>query len=200
MYHECYNDRKLDDIRNGRYNITKELDVKRILMEKLNDPSIELVKMNADKTGYDFKIYKTFIDGNDYNRKFIGYLEVEVSESWNTFKYPPNFKWHSFLARKVFVYDIKNETFRDKKLKENANRTIYLKTNSNMSNAICCDMITISKFYMKYDPSPITSSNPRNDTFLREYVGNENSKTIMGWENCTDFIKDFIKRCCLTLK
>ena len=173
--------------RENAFEINLELEIKRILEFDM-DYHNELQK-NDNKYNYDLKVFKYYINGADYDKKLIAFIEIEVSENWKN-DYPKNWKNDSFLARKVLQYDYKSEEFMLTNLKENADDTVYIIFNKSLTDSVCCDMVTISKFKLTYIP---LTDNPYNNGFLRESLLDCNKKVIRGIDNCRNYIEEFIK-------
>lgn len=175
---------KLLQERISPYEIDVELEVRKLL-EKNTDYTFEFQK-NDNKYEYDISVFKYYITGSDYTKKAIAYIEVEVSETWKT-NYPEYWKTYSFLKRKVFKYSNEYQCFLTE-LKENAENTIYIIFNKTLTNAICCDMITISNFN---NMRCIVTGNKRQDEFLREPLNS--LFVIKGLNDCFKIINEFIK-------
>jgi hypothetical protein len=170
--------------RSSPYEIDVELEVRK-LFEKNTDYTFEFQK-NDNKYEYDISVFKYYINGSDYKKKIIAYIEIEVSETWQT-TYPDYWKTYSFLKRKVFKYSYENQCF-STELKENAENTIYIIFNKTLTDAICCDIITISKFN---NQKSIVTGNERQDTFLREPLNS--FFVVRGLNECFKKINEFIK-------
>jgi len=160
------------------FDITPELIVSKII----NDRSkiIYTNKNILDPYGYDLNCF------NKINNVFLGYIEVEKSK--HNFLGKKDTKWkHSFLARKVLIYDLING-FKDYKLKENADKTIYIKFNKNygLNDCICCSIESITYFNTDWE---FKTDNDRQNLVFRTNQNNPN--VAKGINNCIKYIDNF---------
>lgn len=165
--------------RNNPYEIDLELSVRKIF-EKNTDYTYEFQK-NIDPYGYDISVFKYDINGADWAKRHICYVEVEISETWIDV-YPKNWMKYSFLARKVYK-DIENSV-----LKDEHKKTCYVIFNKTLTDSICQSIETISTFNLEYQE---ISGKKRNDYYLRTYIGNQ--IVCRGVKNSLNFIYKFIK-------
>ena len=169
--------------RDNTYEIDLELQARKLIQSKLHH-TFELQK-NEDKYGYDLSVFRYYQDGGEHTKKMIGFIEVEVSNSWKD-KYPGYWSTYSFLARKVFQFDWNdNEFFAN--LKNDAEKTIYIIFNGELTDSCCCDITTISQF--KKVNCDVTGKF-RNDSFLRTDLQDPN--VIRGLDECFDYINEFM--------
>jgi len=171
--------------RSNPFEINLELEIRK-LFERNTDYRYEIRK-NDDKFGYDLQIYRYFINGGDWVRKDIAYIELEVSEKWVD-EYPKYWKDYSFLARKVYKYE--NGSFINE-LKQNAEKTIYVIFNKNITDCICRDIKTISTFETK---SRGVMNNTYHDTYLT--INYQNSKIIRGIDNMLGYCNSYFNEIC----
>jgi len=120
------------------YEIDSELMVRKWL-EKHTDYHFEFCK-NDDKYGFDIICNQYKLDGKDWEKHQIGYIEVELSSKWNQFQYPGNWRSHSFLARKI--YKFRNGQFINE-LKEGCDKMVYVIFNKPMTNCVACRPIDL---------------------------------------------------------
>ena len=145
-----------------RYNIKNELIIRQKL-EELTDWNIEFNQNYGDKYGYDLKCFKHIPNNTKtgYEKKFICYIEVEHGISWHQ-KDLPNWPEFSFLQRKVRKFDYEKQVFKNES-KENAERTIYLKTNKDFTN---CFFIKIDYLFRNAKQSKRNQKNDRLNSFV----------------------------------
>jgi len=166
----------------GNFDIPDELKIRKKLEQILNY-TIELQK-NDDKYGYDISCYR--YDTKTNKKCLIGYIELEVSDTWIDV-YPDFWKYHSFLARKVFKFDWNKNEFTDE-LQDNYANTIYLIMNQSMTDMICQSIKNISKLNFRYCN---VKDRYYNDCYLR--IRKKNKKIICGEDNCSKFIQQFFE-------
>jgi hypothetical protein len=175
-----YFDELLED-RENPYEINLELKIRKMLEEK-TDYTFELQK-NSDPYGYDLEVFKYYIDGADWQKKSICFIEIEISETWKN-DYPSNWRWYSFLSRKI-LDDYSNGD----NIKINAEKTIYIIFNKLLTDSICLDMMSISKFDLQHQK--ITGVE-RNDYYLRVPVNDK--RVIRGLKNSMNYIWKYINK------
>lgn len=168
--------------RENPYAIDVELEIRKIFERETN--YIYEFQKNENPYDYDITVFKYYINGANWWKKIIAYIELEVSEHWIN-DYPKYWKTYSFLKRKIYEWD--NGFSGEKKC--NADKTIYIIFNKQLNDAICCDIETISKFQEEY--INITGSE-RKDTFLRTSL--DDPRITRGIRNCIERIKYFIKQ------
>jgi len=181
-----YLDKLLID-RTNPYAIDVELEIRKIL-EKGTDYTYEFQK-NENHYDYDISVFKYYIDGANWEKKLIAYIELEVSESWEN-EFPYYWKTYSFLKRKVYKWDYGDNNFTNE-LKDNADKTIYIIFNKSLSDSYCSDIETISTFHEEILSNGGKTGDSRKDTYLREPLTSE--RVTKGIENCIEKIKFFIK-------
>lgn len=177
--------KQLLEDRDNTFEIDLELKIRKLLEHNV-DYTFEIQK-NNDKYDYDLKAFKYYIKGADYRKEPIAFIEVEISENWKD-NYPSYWEDYSFLMRKVYKWDNKKQTF-TKELKENASKTIYLIVNKNINDAICQKIPFIAKL------EPVEREigiDLRRRMCLR--TSKDNPSIIRGFNNCMEFIYEFIKR------
>ena len=166
----------------GTFDIDNELRIRKKL-ESMLKYDIELQK-NDDKYSFDFCVFRYNTKTN--NKYLLGFIEVETSDTWID-EWPSFWKYHSFLARKVFKFDYLNKRF-TKTLKDEWMRTIYLIVNHNLTDMFCQSLKVISTFKLQYSN---VKNNEYNDYYLR--INKNNKKIIHGDLNCKEFIKEFFE-------
>jgi len=181
-----YLDKLLID-RINPYAIDVELEIRKIF-EWETDYTFEFQK-NEDPFDYDISVFKYYIKGADWEKKLIAYIELEVSESWKN-EYPNWWNTYSFLKRKVYKWDNNNKTFINQ-LKDNADRTIYVIFNKELTDACCSDLKTISTFNEIILPNGGKTGDIRKDTYLREPLITD--KVTRGIKQSIERIKEYIR-------
>lgn len=174
--------------RENPYAIDVELEIRKIF-EWETDYTYEFQK-NEDPYDYDISVFKYYINGADWKKKLIAYIELEVSESWKD-EYPYWWKTYSFLKRKVYKWDYNDNNFTNE-LKDNVDKTIYIIFNKKLSDSCCSDIKTISTFKEEVLSNGGKTGDLRKDTYLREPLNTK--RVIRGTKNCVERIKDFIKQ------
>lgn len=172
--------------RKNPYEIDLELVIRKVLETNITDYTFEFQK-NDDPYSYDIKCYKYYIrEGGDYNKELIAYVEVEISEHWKD-EWPSYWKTYSFLARKVLEYE--NGKFIEDKLKEGAEKTIYLIFNKNCTDCFCCEIKIIKNFNFEHVP---VTGNYYSDCFLRTSLYEK--RVIRGVENSMRYIERYLNK------
>lgn len=174
------------------YNIDNELKIRKKLENMLNY-DIELQKTD-DKYSWDISCFRYNTKTN--KKTLIGYIELEQSDTWID-EYPYFWKYHSFLARKIFKFDWNNNIFLLNELKNDWGKTIYLIVNKNLTDMFCQSIKTISTFHFKYDkPNPNNNKIPNdryyNNCYLR--INKKNKTVICGENDCKNFIKSMFEK------
>jgi hypothetical protein len=167
------------------FDIDDELKIRKKIESMLNY-DIELQKTD-DKYFWDISCFRYNTKTNQ--KTLLGYIELEHSDTWVD-EYPSFWKYHSFLARKVFKFDWdKNEFLRNPpQLKDEWARTIYLIVNKNLTDMICQSINTISNLNFEYCN---VKDNYYNDCYLR--INKKNKTIICGENKCKKFIKDYFE-------
>lgn len=164
------------------YNIKNELLIRKKL-EQITPFNIEFNQNYSDKYGYDLECYK-HVENNStegYEKKFMCFIEVEYGKTWIDFDLPV--KWEvSFLQRKVREYNYDSKKY-ENKLKDNGNKTIYLKVNSDLTN---CYFNKIDFIYRNGLQSKRNQGN-RLDSFLVL----ERNQVNFGWEKLKNYIVNY---------
>lgn len=168
---------------NWSYDIDNELKIRKELENMLNY-DIELQK-TEDKYSWDISCFRYNIKTN--KKTLLGYIELEQSDTWID-EYPLFWKYHSFLARKVFKFNWDKNIFTSE-LKNGWGRTVYLIVNNNLTDMICQDIKTISTLKFSYCK---VKDRYYNDCYLR--INKNNKIIISGKNNCKNFIKDFFEK------
>lgn len=182
--------RRLLKDRKNPYQIDLELIIRKILEKNISDYTFEFQK-NDDPYGYDIESYKYYIwEGGKYHKELIAYIEVEISEKWKD-EWLSYWKVYSFVARKILVF--KDGEFIKDKLKEGAEKTIYLIFNKSFTDCFCCEIKIIKNFEFKHVP---LTGNYYNDCFLR--IGLSDERVVRGIEDSMEYIERFLNE--LSLK
>ena len=173
--------------RKNPYEIDSELIVRKMLENNTNY-TYEFQKNG--KYDYDIGVYKYYLQAGSYKKVNICYIEVELSEAWIT-GYPEFWHNYSFLRRKVNVFDYKNNQFTSK-LKDNAEKTLYIIFNKTMTDSAAMPIKDIpGACYSKFQN--VTGTNSIHDnTFYRTPLTSNN--VTRGLESCFELIRKFIAK------
>lgn len=181
------------DLSKQDFDITGELKIRKIL-EINTDYKFEFIR-NEDKYGNDIKIFEYIVTGNEWDKKFLGFVEVEKGMSWKTIELPDFYYCVSFLKRKLFKfhYGTHPESDPDEFTKmpvENYDKTIYLKFNADYTNCFCqMKNFIIDNGKESYRNGLNKNISKRKD----EYWELKKEDVVWGIKNCCDFIKDKFK-------
>lgn len=173
--------------RKSAYEIDLELKIRKWI-ESITPYQYEIHK-NDDKYGYDISIYKYFLDSENYDKKLIAYIEIEVSEKWQN-EYPANWKDISYLARKIYKYDYSIDIFTNE-LKDDADKTLYVIFNKELSDCHCQEIEIISNFELKR--RGLQGLDNYRDTYLTVSI-KDRHRVIWGKKNVGSKIKEFIDK------
>jgi len=165
------------NLNNESFDIEPELIVSKIINER--SEVIYTNKNTLDPYGYDLNCF------NKINNNFVGYVEVERSKHKILGRKGTNWK-HSFLMRKILVYN--ENQYHDQILKDNADKTIYIKFNKNygLDDCICCCIEDITFFDSEWQRK---TGDVRKDLVFR--TSQYNSKVAKGIDNCIIYIDKF---------
>tara|TARA_Y100001938_G_C8070352_1_gene422692 strand:+ start:1413 stop:1922 length:510 start_codon:yes stop_codon:yes gene_type:complete len=164
------------------YNIKTELLIRKKL-ETITPYNIEFNQNYKDKFGYDLKCYK-HIETSDqvgYKKKFMCYIEVEYGKTWIEKEIPKNWEI-SFLQRKIKKFNYNTKSY-ENELKENGHRTIYLKTNTELTN---CYFNKID-FIFRNGKNSCRNKQGRSNSFLVL----PRSQVSFGWETFSNYILNY---------
>jgi len=182
-------DKLLKD-RGNPYEIELELAIRKML-ENNTDLDWEFRK-NQDQYGYDLQAnhYLGITGKSDWDIQEKAFIEVEVSENWEN-KWPDHWYNYSFLTRKIRKYDWDNNEFKDE-LKDNADKTIYIIFNKNLSDAFCQNIKTIDDKFNIIKQGNIKNESSYNNTYHR--LKTKEGKYIVhrGVDECLSYIQKFI--------
>lgn len=112
------------------FEIDSELMIRKWL-ENTTDYHYEFQK-NDDKYGYDIICNRYDINGGEWSKNDLGFIEVELSQKWDD-GYPANWKTYSFLARKLLTFDNGQFTMT---AKSGADKMLYVIFNRKMTDCI----------------------------------------------------------------
>ena len=168
------------------YEINLELYIRKFF-EKNTDYTFEFQK-NEDKYGYDLSVFKYFLNGPNYEKKLIAFIEIEISETWVN-DYPEYWRDYSFLKRKIYKYCWQENEFYDE-LKDNADRTIYIIFNKSLTDCICNEITFIANNFKTRHRD--TTGRYYNDCFM-VCSKNNNNLVIRGVRNSLIKIYRFIR-------
>ena len=167
------------------FEIDTELKVRKYL-ECISDYRFEFQK-NNDIYGYDLLVNFYNTTSKDWIKSNITFIEIEVSETWVN-EYPPHWKYYSFLARKVFEFDKAQNKF-TKRLKPDADKTIYLVFNKSMTDCFC-SLISDTVKYCKLCVTNTLFADVYRETFYR--VSLDSDLILRGKNNCMRYISGII--------
>ena len=173
--------------RDSSYEIHSELYLRKIL-EHSTDFRFEFRK-NDDPYGVDILCYCYEINGSKWQRRQTGSVEVELSEKWVD-EYPSNWRWYSFLARKLFEFDPVSKTFDFSKLKESCRNMVYVIGNKKRTDFIAIDaskLLDEPIQWVEYEHR--ITGRPYGDTFIRFPLGSP--FVYRGEQQVFEFIKSF---------
>jgi len=142
------------------FEIDSELMIRKWL-ENTTDYHYEFQK-NDDKYGYDIICNRYDINGGEWAKNSIGFIEVEMSENWVTSR-PANWVTHSFLARKMLNFD--GREFR-MELRDGAEQMLYIIFNKSMTDCVAVAPVDL----LKHNPRLVRlkqTSDPRKDFVVR---------------------------------
>ena len=168
----------------NEFNINKEsFDIKpEIIVSKIiNEHSKEIYTEKNMLNPYDYDLHCF-----DKKKNFLGYIEVEVSNH----KRLSGANWqHSFLARKVLKYD-KDKGYVDWELRDNADKTIYIKFNKyfGLVDCICCSIESITYFDSDLE---YKTGDERKDLVFRTHQ--DNPRVAKGIKKCIEYIERFFE-------
>jgi len=179
-------DEDLDDV---NYEIKDELKIRKVL-EKHTDWDFEFTK--NDQYQYDLTIYQWDDDPQTRDdQKVIGYVELERcrrdrDKSWVMGAVPDNWYYLSFLQRKVRDYDWRAERWTG--LKDDYDRTVYLKFNHAMTNCFAAPIEAIHRD----GTNTKRSDGGYNSTYLK--LEKDHPEVEYGIKSCVGFIKGYLTR------
>lgn len=165
------------------FEINVELQIRKLL-ERKTDYNVE-VKKHLDKYGRDLEVFIYKVDGNDWSYKNC-FLEVEVSEKWID-TYPIYWRWYSFLARKVFLYNT-NNNYNDRIPLADYKNVYYIIFNKNLTDAISQPVYNIAEFDLHLQH---ISGEDRTDWFLRVPVSDK--RIVRGIDNVVLDLCNFVR-------
>lgn len=169
------------------YEIKDELKIRKVL-EAHTEWNFEFTKNT--KYAYDLRIkeWDNKPDGPEDN-DVVGFVELERSRSdrthsWITGDIPDGWKFYSFLKRKVYEWDVETQSWNG--LKENYERTVYLKFNHALDN---CFAATIQDIYKEGEPTKFSDGSKSNSYIKLDL---DSSHVVTGIDESTQFIKEYI--------
>jgi len=165
------------NINNESFDIDDENKISKIINKHSN--KIYTNKNMLNPFDYDLNCF------NKKTNEFLGYIEVERSNY--TFLGGKNW-YHSFLMRKIYIYN--ENQYYDQVLKENSDKTIYLKFNHNygLDDCICCCIEDITYFDPEWQRK---TEDIRKNLVLR--TNQNNPRVAKGIKNCIEYIEKFFE-------
>jgi len=179
-------DEDLDDV---EYEFKDELKIRKVL-EDHTDWKFEFTK--NDQYQYDLTIYQWDDEPRTPDdHEVLGYVELERcrrdrDKSWVMGAVPDNWYYLSFLQRKVRDFDFDSQSWQG--LKDDHERTVYLKFNHAMTNCFAAPIATI------YRDGTTTkrSDGGYNSTYLK--LDKDHAAVEYGIQSCVSFIEDYLTR------
>jgi hypothetical protein len=176
------------DLSDVSYEIKDELQMRKVL-EQHTDWMFEFNK--HEQYDYDMRI-KQWDDKpqtNDDNT-VLGFVELERSRkdkehSWVTGDIPESWNYPSFLMRKVREYDHHQGSW--KGLKDNYERTVYLKFNHAQDNCFAAPIEAIHRDGIETK----FSDGSYNNSYLK--LRFSHSDVHIGIRNCIEFIEEYLE-------
>lgn len=178
-----------DGLDKQSYQIKDELQIRKTL-EAHTDWQFEFTK--NDKFAYDLKITEWAEEPrSDGDKTVIGYVELERSRadkqhSWITGGIPDGWYYLSFLQRKVREFDYRMRRWDG--LKDDYDRTVYLKFNHALDNCFAAPIAAIHRDGTQTKRSDGTPEN----TYLALDQGHP--EVHVGIEECVGFIERYLTR------
>jgi hypothetical protein len=165
------------------YNIEVELKIRKVLEEN-TDWNFEFNK-NDERYEYDIKFFRwEEDDSGTLQKNHYGYVELERARKWKTGEKPDNWKYYSFLERKVLDYDHRTKSWQDPK--DNYERTIYLKFNQLLDN---CFAAPVQSIYRDGKRTK-RSTGEYNDTYRK--LPFSHGDVVEGIQGCVEYIDQFL--------
>lgn len=178
-----------DGLEDQSYRIKDELKIRKTL-EAHTDWQFEFTK--NDKFAYDLEVTGWADEPrSDADHDVIGYVELERSRkdkqhSWVTGDIPDSWYFLSFLQRKVRKYDYTLRRWGG--LKDDYDRTVYLKFNHALNN---CFAAPVTAIYRDGEQTPWSTGDPQN-TYLA--LDEDHPEVYVGIEECVAFIERYLTR------
>lgn len=179
-------DSDLDEI---GYEFKDELKIRKVL-EEHTEWDFEFTKNTQYQ--YDLVIHQWGDKPRTHDdQQVIGYVELERSRrdkehSWVMGSVPDNWYYLTFLQRKVRDYDHVAESWQG--LKDNYDRTVYLKFNHAMTN---CFAAPIEVIYQDGTPTK-RSDGGYNSSYLK--LDKDHPAVEYGISSCVSLIQDYLTR------
>lgn len=178
-----------DGLEKQSYQIKDELEIRKVL-EEHTDWQFEFTKNS--KFAYDLHItqWSDEPSGPD-DCDTVGFVELERSrsdkpKSWVTGDIPDGWYYYSFLERKVREYDY--TLCRWGGLKDDYNRTVYLKFNHALNN---CFAAPIAVIYRDGERTKRSDGHPKRTTLK---LGFGHPEVCVGIDECVSYIKEYLTR------
>jgi len=171
------------------YEIQDELKIRKILERNTNWP-FEFTKNGT--FGYDIQVTKWDNEAaGDNDNEVLGYVELERARkdkqhSWITGDVPSSWVFLSFLKRKVRQFDHRTQSWRG--IKDNYDRTVYLKFNHALDN---CFAASIETIHADGKPTPY-SDGSRTGSYLS--LDMDHTKVRYGISECVSYVEEYMTR------
>lgn len=178
-----------DGLDKQSYQIKDELKIRKVL-EEHTDWKFEFTK--HDKYDYDLQITEWDSEpaGPD-DCSILGFVELERSRSdneysWITGDIPDGWHFYSFLERKVRDYDYTLRCWQG--LKDDYNKTFYLKFNHALDN---CFAAPIAVIYRDGRRTKRSDGHPRRTTLALDL---DHPEVETGISECIDYIEEYLSQ------
>lgn len=172
------------DLANESFEIDDELRIRQILDH--NTSHLYIFNKSDDKYSYDIESYKytVFPDGG-FRKDFLGYIEIERSNQWDTFDIPSHWYCISFLKRKIYEYDWADNKFLS--ITKFTGPSFYLKFNKDLTNCFTQSMDYIAR---NGRDSKRNYKNGRLRCYNDQYIELNKSEVIFGIKESLLFIEE----------
>jgi len=178
-----------DDLDSQSFEIKDELKIRKVLEQHTE---WNFVFNKNTEYQYDLAITEWGDEPKDQSdNEIIGYVELERSRrdkehSWVTGDIPNSWYYLSFLQRKVRSFDHRQKCWQG--LKQNYDRTVYMKFNHALDNCFAAPVETIHR-----DGEPTKMSDGSyNNTYLK--LNTDNPDVHVGVNESVEFIQEYLTR------
>jgi hypothetical protein len=167
------------DLKKETYDIEPEL----IMSKKINNHSDKIYTKKNMLNPFDYDLCCF----DKKTNTFLGYVECEHSNYNKLGSAGSNWK-HSFLQRKIFVYEKNGIGFKNQIMKDNSDKTVYFKMSNiySLDDCICCSLVDITFFDSDIETK---TGNDYNDWVLRTSM--DNPKVARGIYECIKYIENY---------
>lgn len=168
------------------YDITDELKVRQKL--QMQTGYKWLIDKNDDPYDYDLKAWRYHIEKDGYYEKlFMGFIEIEIGVGWNQHEWPAYYPEVSFLKRKIYKFHYPSKTWTG--IKDNADKTFYLKFNANLTNCFC-QLISEVASTGTLSKRSASINNDTKSIYNHSFIAMKKNDVVWGINESIDFIKN----------